>query len=125
MMRDWALAPAGVSPLRAKPEPSDSYRVFRMPWVGRPTDDPAIAVRPHRDHVTVYASWNGATEVARWQVRAGPTKLHLEAVETVPKTGFETAIDVRTDLPYLSVVALDRSGRMLGTSRVRFAPQAA
>jgi hypothetical protein len=74
---------------------------------------------------TVYASWNGATEVDRWQVRAGPTRLRLRAVASARRTGFETAIDVRTELPYLSVVALDRRGRILGTSRVRYAPQAA
>jgi hypothetical protein len=104
---------------------SDTYRAFRTPWVGRPTTDPALALRPHGDHVTVYASWNGATEVDRWQVRAGPTRLRLRAVASARRTGFETAIDVRTELPYLSVVALDRRGRILGTSRVRYAPQAA
>lgn len=39
-----------------------------------------------------YASWNGAIEVARWAVVAGPGDGDLEAVATAPRTGFETVV---------------------------------
>ena len=55
-----------------------SYRAFRFPWSGQPTDDPAmVAELGAEDEVTIYASWNGATEVVTWQVLAGagPNKL--------------------------------------------------
>ena len=51
---------------------SVTYRARRDPWVGRPLTRPAIATGASAGGTTlVYASWNGATEVARWQVRAG------------------------------------------------------
>jgi hypothetical protein len=46
------------------PPDGESYRAFRFPWSGRPSEDPAVAVEggPH-DRVKLYTSWNGATEV--------------------------------------------------------------
>ena len=71
---------------------------------------------PDNVKVTIYASWNGATEVTTWRVlaRAGPGE--LEPVGFVPREGFETAIEVRTDEPYVAVRTEDDSGRALGTS---------
>ena len=66
--------------------------------------------------MTVYASWNGATNVARWQLLAGPTKTTLSAIKTVPSAGFETTITATTRQPYLAVRALNASGRVLATS---------
>jgi Arylsulfotransferase (ASST) len=98
---------------------ADSYRVFRFPWVGRPTDRPALAVRRDGDELTVYASWNGATEVRRWRVLAGDDGAHLRPAVTVARTGFETAIAVKTKARYVAVQALDEAGRVLGTSEAR------
>jgi hypothetical protein len=100
------------------PPEVESYRAFRFPWSGRPGDDPAVAAEPGPDdEVTVYASWNGATEVATWQVLAGPAPDRLRPVGSAPRVGFETAIAVRTAEPYIGVQARDRSGRVLGTAR--------
>jgi Arylsulfotransferase (ASST) len=102
------------------PPEGESYRAFRFPWSGMPGDEaPAIAVEAgSSDELKVYASWNGATEVASWQVVAGSSSDRLEPVgSSVPKEGFETAIPVRTAKPYIGVQARDRSGRVLGTSR--------
>jgi hypothetical protein len=98
---------------------ADSYRVFRFPWVGRPNDRPALAVRRDDDGLTVYASWNGATEVRRWQVLAGEDRSHLRPAVTVARTGFETVIAVKTKAGYAEVQALDATGRVLGTSEAR------
>jgi hypothetical protein len=92
---------------------ADTYRVYRFPWIGRPLTRPAVAV--HRGRV--FVSWNGATEVARWQILAGPRPRDLQPFRTVPKQGFETSAAIATDLPWISVRALDRAGRPLGTSR--------
>jgi hypothetical protein len=35
-----------------------------MPWVGRPTDAPAVATRANGVSTTVWASWNGALGAA-------------------------------------------------------------
>jgi hypothetical protein len=97
----------------------DTYRAYREPWVGRPLTAPAIAAEL-RDGggVTVYASWNGATEVAGWQVLAGPAATSLAVVGTAPRRGFETQIRLPAAADFVTVRALDASGAVLGTSRV-------
>ncbi len=101
------------------PPEAESYRAFRFPWSGQPDDDPALAVESKPEgEVTLYASWNGATEVARWQVLAGPNPEELEVVASVPRKGFETAITVGTSEAYVGVRAKNGSGRVLGTSKV-------
>lgn len=102
----------------AFPNESESYRAFRFPWSGDPQEDPAlVAMRGPEDSVTLYASWNGATEVATWQVLAGPGPDRLQEVASAPRKGFETAIVLRTTESYLGVQARDRSGRVLGASK--------
>jgi Arylsulfotransferase (ASST) len=94
-----------------------SYRAYRFPWVGQPDDAPAIATAlASSEKVTVYASWNGATEVAIWRVLAGSGPDQLEEVDSAPRAGFETTITVQTDAPYIAVEALDKSGKSLGVS---------
>ena len=100
------------------PAKVESYRAFRHPWTGRPDTLPTLAAAPAPDGVTLYASWNGATEVENWEVLVGPAVDALEPVGSVPRTGFETAIAVRTGDALLGVRALDGSGQALGTSRV-------
>jgi hypothetical protein len=66
--------------------------------------------------VTLYASWNCATEVATWEVLAGSNPDALEAVASAPRMGFETAITVETTEAHVGVRAKNGSGRVLGTS---------
>jgi hypothetical protein len=101
------------------PPEVESYRAFRFPWSGHPNDDPAVAVEQGPgDEVMVYTSWNGATEVASWQVLAGPSPDRLKSVgDAAPREGFETAITVHSAGPYVAVQAKDPSGRVLGISR--------
>jgi hypothetical protein len=99
------------------PPNNKSYRVFRFPWRGYPGDRPAgVAERASEDEVRVYASWNGATEVAAWEVIAGPRPGQLESVGSVPRDGFETAMLAQTSAPYVAVRAKHRLGRVLGTT---------
>ncbi len=103
--------------LRLSPE-NRSYRAFRFPWSGHPTGRPAsVAERNSENEVSVYASWNGATEVATWEVLAGPRPDQLESLGSVPRNGFETAILAQTSDPYVAVRAKGRSGRVLGASK--------
>jgi hypothetical protein len=99
------------------PPPNRSYKSFRFPWNGHPTDRPAaVAERANEDELEVYASWNGATEVSTWEVLAGPRPDQTEPLGSVPRDGFETALSVQTPHPYVAVRARDRSGRVLGTT---------
>jgi hypothetical protein len=94
---------------------ADSYRAYKLPWVGRPAQPPALALRTdRRGRVTAYASWNGATNVARWQVEAGG-----RVIADTPSTGFETAIDLGYLLePTIRVRALDATDTPLAASPV-------
>jgi Arylsulfotransferase (ASST) len=102
--------------LRLPPQ-NKTYRAFRFPWSAQPSDRPAAAAeRTSEEEVRIYASWNGATEVATWEVLAGPSPGHLESLDSVPRDGFETALLARTAEPYVAVRAQDRSGQILGAS---------
>jgi hypothetical protein len=90
----------------------DSYRAYKFRWTGRPKVPPDVAV----DDDTVYVSWNGATEVRKWQLLAGPEKNRLRPVRTVSKTHFETAIRVPDGAEWVAVRALDRRNRSMARS---------
>ena len=92
---------------------ADSYRAYRFVWHGTPTDRPELAVGGS----TAYASWNGATEVRRWQVLAGPDAQHLQPVKEAVKTGFETPIRLAKTAAFFAVKAIGSDGKVLGTSR--------
>jgi hypothetical protein len=99
------------------PPDGESYRAFRFPWSGHPIEEPDVAVeqRPD-DKVMLYASWNGATEVATWEVLAGRRSGQLESLGSVPRDGFETSMLVQTSDPYVAVRAKDHFGQVLATS---------
>jgi hypothetical protein len=94
-----------------------SYRALRADWVGRPTTDPAVAAQRRGDRVAVWASWNGATEVARWEVLTGDSEDSLQPAGGARRDGFETAMTVRAGGDLVAVRALDAGGNVLGTSR--------
>jgi Arylsulfotransferase (ASST) len=96
------------------PHGGQSYRAFRFPWVGRPADRPALAVHAGALHV----SWNGATEVASWQLLEGVSASDLQTTPPVPRTGFETVLTPTPRTRSAAVVALDRTGAPLGTSAI-------
>jgi Arylsulfotransferase (ASST) len=102
----------------------ESYRTFALPWSGQPAEPPALAVVAGSGGggspagATVYASWNGATEVASWRVLAGSSSQALAPVAAAAKSGFETAIPLAGVAVgrYFAVQALAASGAVLGTS---------
>jgi len=99
------------------PKGGDSYRAFRYPWAGQPTDRPSIAAeRRAGRRVAVYASWNGATEVDRWQFLAGGEHGTMRPVATVSYDDFEATVTVATTATHVAARALDAGGRPLGES---------
>jgi hypothetical protein len=95
---------------------ADSYRGYRFPWHGSPTDKPALAVKQREAVTVLYASWNGATDAVRWAVLAGDDPDQLQRIGAWPKQGFETGMTVQSDAKYFAVEALDRNGQSLGRS---------
>jgi hypothetical protein len=81
-----------------------TYRAYRFPWHATPATKPVAVVRAG----AVYVSWNGATDVARWQVLAAGS-----VVATAPRSGFETRIALTGGAD--TVRALDAKGRVLAT----------
>lgn len=81
---------SGVEVWRAQFENEErgySYRSFRGDWHGTPKNwDPALVV----DNGTAYLSWNGATEVARWNVY-----VNEKVRGTVERNGFETLVRLK------------------------------
>lgn len=110
------------------PAAYESYRAYRLPWSGHPTNSPALAaVRSSSAGAgagvgaTVYASWNGATDVASWRVLGGPSPAGLTPAASAPKSGFETAIALPRVAAgsYVQAQALDASGAVVGVSAAK------
>jgi hypothetical protein len=96
-----------------------SYRSFKGHWVGKPKTLPDIKVKGDE----VFASWNGATEVAGWRLQtAASTQAaddEFEDVDELPRVGFESSF-ILGDMAgsYVRVAALDVAGTVLGYSPV-------
>jgi Arylsulfotransferase (ASST) len=81
--------------------------------------DGSVSYRAYRldgTTMTVYASWNGATDIARWEVHAGSTPGSVRPIGANVRTGFETAITVPAAHGYVTAAAFDREGRRLGAA---------
>lgn len=95
-----------------------TYRAYRNDWIGRPFYPPSIGITSISGQITVYASWNGSTETAQWQVLAGSKPKKLSLVGSAAKSGFETSVQVSEKGPYFQVRALNANGRVIGESKV-------
>jgi hypothetical protein len=102
-----------------------SYRAeFSSNWVGTPYFPPSGAARRAKGgKVTVFASWDGATQVTAWKVLAGSNANHLPVVATKAKSGFETAIKLAKGAKVYKVQAFDAKGHLLRTSKAFTVPK--
>ncbi|KAI6780902.1 uncharacterized protein J7T54_007382 [Emericellopsis cladophorae] len=94
-----------------------TYRSFKFPWVGKPKTVPSVAMRPRQN--ALFASWNGATEVARWVLQSSVdfNSSDIKDHDDVPKVKFETKIQVPDEAEmYVRVLAMDRNGNVLAHS---------
>jgi len=94
-------------------EGNDNYRAYRGTWAGRPATNPALLI----DGGKAFASWNGATEVARWQLLAGDRQAALQPAGEAAKQDFETSLQVPAGARFVAVRALGSHGRTLGESQ--------
>jgi hypothetical protein len=100
------------------PAPAQIYRAFRFAWNATPAAPPSVALKATGTGTTLYASWNGATNVTAWRALGGATPAGLQTLATVTSSGFETAIALPSAAPAFAVQALGASGEVLGTSHV-------
>ena len=103
-----------------------TYRSQKYKFVGRPILPPdvistvvGLANVGNATQTKIYASWNGATEVASWRfyksTESGDFEEYLGSVE---KQSFETVGRFHGYLAYVVVEGMDRDGQSLGRSRV-------
>ncbi|MEZ4707561.1 MAG: aryl-sulfate sulfotransferase [Caldilineaceae bacterium] len=69
--------------------PQTSYRAFRFPWQGFPSEPPTLVPKEENGATVLYYSWNGATDVASYQVEAANAPDDGALITTQDKTGFE------------------------------------
>ncbi|KAF5587156.1 uncharacterized protein FSUBG_11880 [Fusarium subglutinans] len=91
------------------------YRAWKMEWIGRPPWGPSIAsALPGNEatNATIYVSWNGDTQVYRWEVYVGEDDKNATSsprlLANSSRFGFETEI-------LLETLPLPRSARAVGS----------
>ena len=94
-----------------------NYRTFRDEWIGRRPTLPVLAVSRKGSGAVVHASWNGSTETAYWRVVGGDRTTPYAVGSVTPRDGFETQIELDERPIYVAVQALDKSHRLLATSK--------
>ncbi|KAK7047117.1 hypothetical protein VNI00_006782 [Paramarasmius palmivorus] len=101
------------------------YRALRYNWTGSPMTKPSIELVNGRSSIlSVYASWNGATEIQRWELFGALDAEGTNAVSLYNRTknGFETTITIPTNLEmyeaytHFAMRALDKENQPLGQS---------
>jgi hypothetical protein len=93
------------------------FRTYLSPWSGQAPGVPSVVAAPGAGGtIDVSVSWNGATEVASWQVLAGASPGALAPVAGAAKAGFQTSIAAAAAGPYVAVQALDSAGTVMATS---------
>jgi hypothetical protein len=98
-----------------------SYRAFRFPWQGLPTTLPALAYKADSTGLTLGYSWNGATDVAAYQVYGGASLQKLKPIDKQTRTGFETQshlANLAGNECYFQVAPLDQNGKEMARSAV-------
>lgn len=102
-----------------------SYRVFKIgynDWVGNPDSTPAVwaTANSTAGSTTIYASWNGATQLANWQFWGSVNGTnHFTKLGVATKTGFETTFVTSKYYQWTYAEALAADGNVLGKSLER------
>ena len=69
--------------------PYTSYRAYRFPWHGYPTTPPTLVAVTNTLPISLYYSWNGATDVVSYTVSGGTLAETMTDFAVQSKTGFE------------------------------------
>lgn len=94
----------------------NNYRTYKLPWQGKPLDNPSI----HWASGTgkVHLSWNGATDHENWILYTADTAnatTWTNISAPITRTGFETEIDISAANPsLLRAIAVNADGKKLG-----------
>jgi hypothetical protein len=99
--------------------PYVSYRATRTPWQGSPVTLPSLAFKTGANGLTLGYSWNGATNVASWNLFGGTSPTNLTQIDQKAKNGFETQ-SYFAGLPknecYFQAASIDKNGGEMARS---------
>ena len=78
----------------------DSYRSYKFEWVGEPLEPPTVYsaafLSGNSTYTEISISWNGATEVATWNLYELDRNTSSESLRvSAPRKGFETSLTYR------------------------------
>jgi hypothetical protein len=93
------------------PKGDDSYRAYRLPWSAQPAAKPDVAAIRSSGKIKIYASWNGATDVAKWRVIVDG-----KPGKTFSRKGFESSTTIDGPASQIQVRALGSGGETLADS---------
>ncbi len=94
--------------------PHVSYRAFRFPWQGRPSQPPTLIAAADNCAITLSYSWNGATEIEAYEVYGGTTNQADTLIETKRRSGFETQTILETNparFSFFRIMPIDTQSR--------------
>ena len=101
-----------------------TYRNYKFVFVGKPIEPPVAVSQaygtPNNSTVTtVHVSWNGATEIATWNLyRTVANGQIMVLVATSEKLSFETVLSYGGYASYAIAEAVDKDGEVLGRTSV-------
>ncbi|KXT06355.1 hypothetical protein AC578_9128 [Pseudocercospora eumusae] len=107
-----------------KPDWLGSYRNYKFRFTGQPKEkEIAVVSAAHSSDgettTEVFVSWNGATEVASWNLyEANEEEGKGRLLNVAARTGFETQILANDFAAYVVLEALDTAGNVVGVSKV-------
>jgi len=99
-----------------------SYRIFKIgynDWVGNPDSTLALWATANGTarSTAIYASWNGATQIANWRFWGSVNRTyHLTKLGPTTKNGFETSFIASKYYQWTYAEALAADGKVLGKS---------
>jgi hypothetical protein len=89
-----------------------SYRGFRLNWIGTPAAEPAITAVRTDEELSVYVSWNGDTETKLWKFYDATDRSKLLGESF--RTSFETKFAWKGNpVDRIFAEAIDSSGKAL------------
>ncbi|CUM47185.1 unnamed protein product [Debaryomyces tyrocola] len=93
-----------------------SYRAFKGNWTGKPFQDPAIVANAFESNssTVMYFSYNGATEVKKYNLYGGNSTSEMSMITQLDKVGFQGIYTAKEFYPYVKIEALDSDGKKLG-----------
>ena len=96
-----------------------TYRSYRFNFTGAPTEPPVLKAVVHGDNaimgiIAYYVSWNGATEVAKWNIYQSGDPLVV--ISSAQRTGFETVLYSQGYQSSVYAEAVSVNGESIGYS---------